>query len=501
MPKTIMYNQNTKNNPSTSLRTTSAVFCLLLLLSFIAPASILAKESDSSKLDSIVIVYRKSDQKMIASDQDRSADEELQAVVHDFGGQYDDYEAIFISPKPDIKNGIKNIDLVQDGSGKFTKAEVTVFTDDEIKEQKEKEKLERDKQKEKAQAAGFDLAEGYETIDQVIEAGDVVSISDTGLRKSSKPYDSKLMGIISTNPGILLGGNDNANKDKKPVALSGRVPVKVSTINGPIAVGERITSSSIPGVGMRATESGTTIGIALEPLADGLQNADCRLQNDTNVCTILVFVNLGYSKIDVNAEVATGETLPIGATQFGLITFPGNIEAWDMKGKYLAYVQGILSSSGTWSIDEEGNLVVKKVTAQELCLDDICIKKEQLKALLELVGNNPALLNQSNQSNGADQPNQSDLPAEVLPVEQAGSTEAGQTIQSETDLSTFDVNNSPTEELAPTPIEPPVLTEESTPASEPAAPTEEPAPSDESAAPTEGATTEIPPAETQLEGF
>ena len=88
------------------------------------------------------------------------------------------------------------------------------------------------------------------------------------------------------------------------------------------------------------------------------------------------------------------------AVQFGLITLPGNpstnsglnIEAWDMQGKTLAYVQGILSSSGNWSIDEEGNLVVKKVTAQELCLDGVCIKKQQLEAILKLIGDNPSVL-------------------------------------------------------------------------------------------------------------
>jgi hypothetical protein len=81
------------------------------------------------------------------------------------------------------------------------------------------------------------------------------------------------------------------------------------------------------------------------------------------------------------------------AVQFGLITLPGSIEAWDMKGKALANVFAILSSYGTWSIDESGNLIVKKVTAQELCLEDVCIKKEQLKKLLDLLGNNPELLN------------------------------------------------------------------------------------------------------------
>jgi hypothetical protein len=52
---------------------------------------------------------------------------------------------------------------------------------------------------------------------------------------------------------------------KVPVALAGRVPVKVSGQNGPIELGDRVTPSSTPGVGMRANEGDLVVGIALEP--------------------------------------------------------------------------------------------------------------------------------------------------------------------------------------------------------------------------------------------
>ena len=52
------------------------------------------------------------------------------------------------------------------------------------------------------------------------------------------------------------------------VALSGRVPVKVTTKNGEIRPGDYITTSDISGVGMRATEAGRVIGKALTGLSD-----------------------------------------------------------------------------------------------------------------------------------------------------------------------------------------------------------------------------------------
>jgi cytoskeletal protein CcmA (bactofilin family) len=54
------------------------------------------------------------------------------------------------------------------------------------------------------------------------------------------------------------------------MALTGRVPVNVSLINGPIEAGDPLTSSSIPGMAMKATEPGNIIGTALESY-DGTQ--------------------------------------------------------------------------------------------------------------------------------------------------------------------------------------------------------------------------------------
>ncbi|MBX2867025.1 tail fiber domain-containing protein [Candidatus Kaiserbacteria bacterium] len=112
--------------------------------------------------------------------------------------------------------------------------------------------------------SNIDVAENYPTIDATIAAGEIVTLdpyNNEYVKRAS--YGDTPFGIISTAPGITLGGEDT---DGKPVALAGRVPVKVNGEGGAIAVGDRITLSlSEPGVGMRATESVRTIGIALEP--------------------------------------------------------------------------------------------------------------------------------------------------------------------------------------------------------------------------------------------
>jgi len=102
----------------------------------------------------------------------------------------------------------------------------------------------------------------------------------------------------NTRPGSLLG--DVAGFDLetsiKPVSLAGRVPVKVNSEGGPIQKGDRITLSSVAGVGTKATTTGLTVGIALENFSGSSGK-------------ILVFVDLGYSRLSpkiVNGELIEG---------------------------------------------------------------------------------------------------------------------------------------------------------------------------------------------------
>lgn len=128
---------------------------------------------------------------------------------------------------------------------------------------------------------GADLAEDYTAADDSIQAGDLVVISDNKvvdengdeistkgvLRKSHGPYERKLIGVISSDPGVLLGNKDASAEDavlQRHLALTGRVPVKVSSENGVIKTGDYLTSSSIPGVAMKAVKSGVVVGQALE---------------------------------------------------------------------------------------------------------------------------------------------------------------------------------------------------------------------------------------------
>jgi hypothetical protein len=96
---------------------------------------------------------------------------------------------------------------------------------------------------------GADLAERYSS-SQDLEAGEIVTVSgeeDNTAVRSDEEYDGEVLGVVSTQPGQVI----NAKIDGEPIALTGKVPVKVSDVNGDIERGDRIVPSGTPGVGMK----------------------------------------------------------------------------------------------------------------------------------------------------------------------------------------------------------------------------------------------------------
>ncbi|HSX27299.1 MAG TPA: hypothetical protein VLG25_00805 [Patescibacteria group bacterium] len=104
-----------------------------------------------------------------------------------------------------------------------------------------------------------DVAENYQNNDGA-QPGDVVVFSGPQqVSKASQAAQKSLAGVVSTKPGVLLSGDTTG----VPVALSGRVPVKVSVANGPIQPGDYLTSAP-GGKAQKATTAGPIIGSALE---------------------------------------------------------------------------------------------------------------------------------------------------------------------------------------------------------------------------------------------
>jgi hypothetical protein len=191
---------------------------------------------------------------------------------------------------------------------------------------------------------GADLAEAYQTKDRTIGPGDIVSADGSlaaGVKKSQGAYDSKVLGIVSTNPGTVLG-DPTMTPTGMPVllALSGRIPVKVSTENGPVEAGDYLTPSSTPGVAMKATQPGQMVGKALEsftssdPNAQGIVMAFANLTwaNPTNhvqggtTLEHLQGYDGSFASMNVSGNVTVGGTLTVtGLASVGSLLVNGHV--------------------------------------------------------------------------------------------------------------------------------------------------------------------------------
>lgn len=112
-----------------------------------------------------------------------------------------------------------------------------------------------------------------------------------------------VVGVISDGSSSFLinarASSLNAPLNGAPLVLAGRVPVRVTTENGPIRIGDSLTMSSTPGAAMRATESGPSVGIALESF-----EASTAAQG-TVLCLVKVGeANLGASLARLGADNA-----------------------------------------------------------------------------------------------------------------------------------------------------------------------------------------------------
>ena len=106
-----------------------------------------------------------------------------------------------------------------------------------------------------------------------VEQGDVVVLENGVFALCKKDYDENIYGVVSGETAISLNDISLEEGQYVLVASSGEMYVKVSSINGDIAVGDYLTSSFTEGVAQKADVSGYVLGIALESYSSSDPNA------------------------------------------------------------------------------------------------------------------------------------------------------------------------------------------------------------------------------------
>lgn len=138
-----------------------------------------------------------------------------------------------------------------------------------------------------ALGAGFNTAISIELSGEPGKEGDIVSYSEGVYSLAKKDYDASMFGVIVTNPASSI--EDTNLQNSSLISSFGEVLVNVSGKNGEIKEGDLITSSDIPGVGVKATQSGQILGIARN---------DFTPANASDTGQILVFVDIRTSFIE-----------------------------------------------------------------------------------------------------------------------------------------------------------------------------------------------------------
>ena len=104
-----------------------------------------------------------------------------------------------------------------------------------------------------------------------LSSGDVVRVNDTGERvvRVRKLSDARVMGVITDEPGLLLGGV--ARTGVVVVAVTGVVQCKVEAGSTPVKAGDLLVASAEAGHAcvVDSPAPGTILGKALAPLAKG----------------------------------------------------------------------------------------------------------------------------------------------------------------------------------------------------------------------------------------
>jgi hypothetical protein len=167
---------------------------------------------------------------------------------------------------------------------------------------------------------GLDYAEAFWVTDPTLVAGEVVAFDPARpgfVVRATDADGMRLAGVISERPGFVTGGSFDAEEAadlelassmhaardegddatareisallerkraerQRPVALAGRLPVRVDAAYGPIRAGDALTASQTPGYARVQQEAGPSIGIALESF-DG-----------PGTGTVLAFVQRGH---------------------------------------------------------------------------------------------------------------------------------------------------------------------------------------------------------------
>ncbi len=132
-------------------------------------------------------------------------------------------------------------------------------------------------------AASLGVARMVDLKEKNVKDGTVITSTANGAAMATSGYDPHVMGVVSRDAAIILSTNSGPNG--VPIIATGRVYILVSSQGGPIKKGDLLTTSTIPGVAVKAVKDGYVLGSALEDYSNS---------NPKQIETIAIDLDLHY---------------------------------------------------------------------------------------------------------------------------------------------------------------------------------------------------------------
>lgn len=200
-----------------------------------------------------------------------------------------------------------------------------------------------------------------------IEFGSVVCLNAHGLVYPCRSKNEVIVGITSESPAFL--GGKNLGTGSIAVGLTGQVLTRVSNLNGDIKPGDPLTSSSIPGVAVKAKTDGRIVGRAIKKF----NSEDCPFDPSNNfglinnssskICQGKIYVILNVSHYeqtiaDKGEEIKNLVLKRTSEEYYELIDDTGNL----------------IEKTGGFQNAIIANLTAGAIKAREIAVDTINIK-------------------------------------------------------------------------------------------------------------------------------
>lgn len=128
-----------------------------------------------------------------------------------------------------------------------------------------------------------------------IEEGSIICTYGDGFIPCNSPYAENIFGVVTTEPLIEIA--DSGLENPISVVQDGQVNLRVSTSNGIIFRGDRLTTSNTPGVAQKALKNGPILGFARQDFAP---------EDATEIGTIVASIDFegrGYGFGEISSQL------------------------------------------------------------------------------------------------------------------------------------------------------------------------------------------------------